>query len=190
MRSSAGCRYKCRYFPAGTFRRCTGTTTDPDRRRIGVTGALHTDAYRGGVDRVHVRLTILVCKSVGGVQNSCTREQHSCMRILPCMPVLRPLPVFPCGARPRPNADCRTTGGRTHPLVHTPRSRPLGWPNIAGKTPTKHAAGPRDRPCRPRISRRVAEGLGLGLGYCLGSGWVWADVQDRICHFDLHRYCN
>ena len=38
-----------------------------------------------------------------------------------------------------------------------------------GKTPPKHAAEPRDCPCRPRLRLRVRVRSGVGL--------VWADVK-------------
>ena len=62
-----------------------------------------------------------------------------------------------------------------HPVSDwlTPAFRPA----IFLKTPTKHAAEPRDHPCRPQAPQRVGV-LGLGLGLGLGSGWACADVQD------------
>ena len=49
---------------------------------------------------------------------------------------------------------------------------PFGPLTIFGKTPTKHAGEPRDRPCRPRAPK------GLGLGLLFGWG-LWSDLGQR-----------
>ena len=52
-------------------------------------------------------------------------------------------------------------------LQNAGRGWVIGHPDLFGKTPPKHAAEPRDCPCRPLAPK----GLGLGLGLGLGSGW-------------------
>ena len=49
-----------------------------------------------------------------------------------------------------------------------------------GKTPAKHAAEPRDCPCRPRAPERLGLGLGLRLGSGLGSGWSGPTCKAEI----------
>ena len=60
----------------------------------------------------------------------------------------------------------------------------FGRPEYFGKTPPKHAAEPRDCPCRPRAPQRVGirvrVRVRVGLGSGLGLGWSGSTCKVEI----------
>ena len=60
-------------------------------------------------------------------------------------------------------------------LQNAGRGWVIGHPDLFGKTPPKHAAEPRDCPCRPRAPKRVR--VRVKTSVRSGVGLVWADVK-------------